>query len=84
MAFLVLPLAALPDHIHEDDVTDVLEALSIKRENSLILLIVTVRKAEDTTSLTVNLRAPIVIDAEARRAYQYVMSNSAYPIQQEL
>jgi len=84
LGFLVLPLQALPDHIHEDDVASALEALSIKPDSALILLIVTVRKAVDATKLTVNLRAPVVIDAEAQRAFQYVLSNTAYPIQQEL
>ena len=84
LAFLVLPLEALPDHIHEDDLNAAFEALSVKRENGLVLLIVTVRKTTDATKLTVNLRAPVVIDGTTRNAYQYVSQNGAYPIQHEL
>jgi flagellar assembly factor FliW len=74
----------LPDHIHEDDLSAAFEALSVKREDALVLLIVTVRKTADATKLTVNLRAPVFIDAGTRNAYQYVSQNGAYPIQHEL
>lgn len=84
LGFLVLPLDTLPDHIHQDDINAALEALSIKTEDGLVLLIVTVRKMAEATKLTVNLRAPIVIDASSRRAYQHVSQNNAYPIQHEL
>jgi flagellar assembly factor FliW len=84
LGFLVLPLDALPDHIHEDDLNAAFEALSIKKDDGLVLLIVTVRKTEEATKLTVNLRAPVVIDAATRRAYQHVSQNGAYPIQYEL
>lgn len=84
VGFLVLPLDALPDHIHEDDLNGAFEALSIKKEDGLVVLIVTVRKTAEGTKLTVNLRAPVIIDAASRRAYQYVSQNGAYPIQHEL
>ena len=84
LGFLVLPLDALPDHIHEDDLNAAFEALSIDKDNGLVLLIITVRKTPEATKLTVNLRAPVIIDAATRRAYQYVSQNGAYPIQYEL
>lgn len=84
LGFLVLPLDALPGQIQEDDLNAALEALSIKKEDGLVLLVVTVRKTAEATKLTVNLRAPVIIDAAARRAYQHVSQNSDYPIQHEL
>jgi flagellar assembly factor FliW len=84
LGFLVLPLDALPDHIHQDDLNAAFEALSIKPEDGVVLLIVTVRKTPEATKLTVNLRAPVIIDASSRRAYQFVSQNGAYPIQHEL
>jgi len=84
LGFLVLPLDAVPDLLHEDDIAVALEALSIKQDAALILLIVTVRKTAEATKLSVNLRAPVVIDANDRRAFQHVTPNSAYPIQHEL
>jgi flagellar assembly factor FliW len=84
LGFLVLPIDALPDHIHEDDLNAAFDALSIEKDNGLVLLIVTVRKTTEATKLTVNLRAPVIIDAASRRAYQHVSQNSAYPIQYEL
>jgi flagellar assembly factor FliW len=84
LGFLVLPLDALPDHIHEDDLNAAFDALSIEKDNGVVLLIVTVRKTTEGTKLTVNLRAPVIIDAATRRAYQHVSQNGAYPIQYEL
>lgn len=84
LGFLVLPQEALPDHIHEDDLGAALETLSIKKDDALVLLIVTVRKTAEATKLTVNLRAPVIIDASTRRAFQHVSQNNAYPIQHEL
>ena len=84
LGFLVLPLDALPDHIHPDDVAEALQALAIETDDALVLMVVTVRKTEDKATLSVNLRAPVVIDAKARKGVQYVLANSAYPIRHEL
>lgn len=84
LGFLVLPLEALPDHLHEDDLKQAREALAIALENLAVLLIVTVHKGTETTTLTVNLRAPILIDTKLRTAVQHVLPNAAYPIRHEI
>ncbi len=84
LSFLILPLEALPDHIHEDDLKQAREALAIAPEDLAVMLIVTVHKGTEKTTLTVNLRAPILIDTKLRTAVQHVLPNAAYPIRHEI
>ncbi|MHA1538481.1 MAG: flagellar assembly protein FliW [Alphaproteobacteria bacterium] len=84
LSFLVLPLEALPDHIHEDDLKQAREALAIDPEDASVMLIVTVHKGEEKATLTVNLRAPVLIDTKLRTAVQHVLPNAAYPIRHEI
>ena len=84
LSFLVLPLEFLPDAIDPADREEVVEALSIEASKAAFLLIVTVRKAADGVKLSVNLRAPVVIDTTDRRGRQVVLSNSAYPVRHML
>ncbi len=84
LGFLILPLDGLPDHIHEDDIKQAREALAIAAEDLAVMLIVTVHKHEEKTTLTVNLRAPILIDSKLRTAVQHVLPNAAYPIRHEI
>jgi len=84
LGFLVLPLEALPDHIHEDDLKQAYDAQAIALEDLAVLLIVTVHKGAEKTTLTVNLRAPILIDIKLHKAVQHVLPNAAYPIRHEI
>lgn len=84
LGFLILPLEGLPDHIHEDDLKHACEALAIAPEDVAVMLIVTVHKSKEKTTLTVNLRAPILIDTKLRTAVQHVLPNAAYPIRHEI
>ncbi|MCZ6861604.1 MAG: flagellar assembly protein FliW, partial [Alphaproteobacteria bacterium] len=84
LGFLILPLEGLPDHIHEDDLKHACEALAIAPEDVAVMLIVTVHKSKKKTTLTVNLRAPILIDTKLRTAVQHVLPNAAYPIRHEI
>lgn len=84
LAFPVLPLDFVPGLIDEADIREALEALGIARESAVVLLIATARKEEDGISISVNLRAPVVVDADRCIGRQYVLSNSKYPIRHVL
>lgn len=84
LAFLVLPASNLADAIQQSDIDEAFDALSIPRESGAALMIVTVRKHEEKVTLSVNLRAPVLIDTKTRKAVQYVLANSAYSIRHEL
>lgn len=84
LAFLVAPL---PNESSAIDMVDVEEAcvnLEIVAEDLAIVLIVTVRRDDDGVHVSVNLRAPIMIDTRRRVARQYVLPNSKYEIRHKL
>lgn len=85
LSFLVLPLAVAPDMIAEADLREACEALGYDVENAIVMLIATARKDDSgSVTLSVNLRAPIIIDAQNQTGRQYVLNNVAYPIRHVL
>src|SRR5690606_6839439 len=78
LAFLVAPLASDSQAIDPADVGEACEALSIAHEDLAILLIVTVRRDDDGSHVSVNLRAPVMVDTRQRVARQYVLPNNKY------
>jgi len=85
LSFLVLPLEIVPDLIAPEDLQEALTAAGIAHENAIVMLIATARKDDDgTVALSVNLRAPVVIDVERHCARQHVLNNTAYPIRHVL
>jgi len=83
IAFIVVnPYAAMADYepvISDKDVT-LLEIES--RDDVVLLAIVTIR--QNPFSVSVNLRAPIVVNAKKRIAKQIVLEDEQYPIQHSL
>jgi flagellar assembly factor FliW len=84
LSFIVLPYDAALGAIAPEDVTEAYRALGIAEQDGVMLLIVSVRRAGEEASVSVNLRAPIVVDVQNRRAWQFVLSNPAYPVRQDL
>lgn len=86
LSFLVLPLEAVPELIAAPDLEEACAAAGTAAEHAIVMLIATARKDEESgaVTLSINLRAPIVIDAERHTARQHVLNNVAYPIRHEL
>lgn len=84
LAFLVAPLANDSPAIDPADVEEACQTLSIAREDLVIVLIVTVRRDDDGAHVSVNLRAPVLIDTRQRVARQYVLPNNKYEIRHKL
>lgn len=80
LAFLVLPLDANTGFIDRADLETACESLTVKVDDVIILLVVTVRKVDAGASVTANLRAPLLIDSNTRIGNQYVMRNERYPV----
>ena len=59
-----------------------LDPQDVDFDDSVVLLMVSTRQVGPATQISVNLRAPIVLDAHNRRAWQYVMPNSTYSVRQ--
>ncbi|MBN1380243.1 MAG: flagellar assembly protein FliW [Deltaproteobacteria bacterium] len=83
VAFVVInPQIVKPDYapaISEDD----FEFLDIKKKKDIALLaIMTIRS--NPLRITVNLRAPILINARTRKANQIILADSEIPIQYDV
>ncbi len=84
LAFLVAPLPSDSTAIDADDIQEACNSLSITPEDLAIVLIVTVRRDDDGAHVSVNLRAPVLIDTRHRVARQYVLPNNKYQIRHKL
>ena len=80
LAFLVLPLDSNTGFIDHADLEAACTSLLVEVDDLVILLVVTVRKAESGASITANLRAPLLIDSATRIGNQHVMHNERYPV----
>lgn len=84
LAFHVLPLQPETSGFDSADIAAAVGPLDIKSESLAVLLIVTLRRADDGVELTANMRAPVLIDANSRTAYQHVIANEKYSLRQRL
>lgn len=84
LSFLVLPLQIGPNTLAPEDAAEACAALAVPVEDADFFTVVTLRKAEKGLSVSINLRAPIIVDAKSHVARQYVMSNQKYPIRHQL
>lgn len=80
LSFPVLPLDYLPGLIKEEDIKEALQIAGIPVEDAIVLLIATARKNADGVQLSVNLRAPVLLNAKLLIGRQQVLGNSEYPI----
>ncbi len=83
LSFIVLPVAE-GDLLAAADREEAAALLGCAPEDAAFLLMVTVRKEGDRSAMTVNLRAPIVLDTHRRIARQCVLSNNAYSVRHPL
>ena len=84
VAFLVQALDPDQGLIAAADLNEMCALLDVPREHLALLLIVSIRRHAEKAVLTVNLRAPLVVNAQRRRGVQHVLSNGVYPIRHVL
>lgn len=84
LAFLVAPLNLESGAIDETDLGEACATLGIPRNRAAVLLIVTVRRDENGAHVSVNMRAPLFVDAGHNVARQYVIPNNKYSIRHAL
>jgi flagellar assembly factor FliW len=80
LSFVVAPLNIEAGLIDEQDIRDAGRILAVDYADAAVLLIVATRRLGDTTQISVNLRAPIIVDRAAHLAWQHVLGNSRYPV----
>ncbi|MBI4183093.1 MAG: flagellar assembly protein FliW [Proteobacteria bacterium] len=84
ISFIVAPLNVESGAIAGEDLAKAGASLAILRGDMTVLLVVTVRKAEQGIAMTVNLQAPIIIDMRRQTAWQFVLPGEKYPVQRPL
>ncbi len=81
LSFIVFPPSLDSGLIDRSDIEAAAKAVKMNFEDLVILLLVTVRGQEDgSNSLSVNLRAPVLVDSVKFTGVQYVMPNEKYPV----
>ena len=84
ISFIVLPIGPHNDLIEFDDIEIACAALGFNPDDLVVLLLVSIRKSGEEIRRTVNLRAPLLIDAAQFKGAQHVLTNERYPIQFDL
>ena len=75
---VVDPLSIIADY-NPDIEDELLKPLGdISQDNMLVLVTITVPK--DITKMSVNLRGPIVINSDTRKAGQLIIEDDKYPV----
>ena len=84
LSLIVLPLLDSGDIIKLADREDACHLLGLALDQVVFLLVVTIRHMADSVQLSVNARAPLIIDSERQIGYQHVLSNSKYEVRHTL
>jgi flagellar assembly factor FliW len=84
LAFLVLPIAIGEATIARIDADDACATLAVPPEDARFFVIVTLRKGDKGLVVSINLRAPLIVDSKTRIARQFVLSNPNYPVRKVL
>lgn len=85
LSFICLPiLAGGNPFIEREDIAEIGRALHIADSDLAMLLIVSVHRQPDQVKLSVNVRAPLVIDAQRRLGVQHVFQHDRYKVQHML
>jgi flagellar assembly factor FliW len=84
LSFLVLPLTDGNGPIAPEDIDAARKELNISPENLAVVMIVSIRRVDADTQVSVNLRAPVLMDAGRRTGAQVVLTNGSYPVRHVL
>ncbi len=80
LSFIVFPPGPESGLIDAADIEAAGATLRYPPSDLVVLLLVTVRKSESGHQLSVNLRAPVLIDSARFVGVQYVLPNERYPV----
>lgn len=88
LSFMVLPIYSgdgdlmIHELIEKDDILKAAENFSIEQKNLLVMTIVTIHNSPDSeqSRLSVNLRAPVIIDVINANGFQHVFTSAKYSV----
>ena len=84
LSFITLPIDANGSLIAADDLRSAANDMQIAEANLLALLIVSVHRGIEQVKISVNLRAPLLIDVQRKSGVQYVFPQDHYKVQHML
>ena len=84
LSFLTLPMSMENGPIADKDLEAARQDLGIESEDFAAIVIVSIRNVGGQAQTSVNLRAPVFLDAGHRTGWQYVMPNGAYQVRHVL
>ena len=83
-SFLVLPLNIDAGIIDEADLVSACQTMNIDPDQAAVVVIVTIRDVAGNPQITVNLRAPIILNSVTQTGWQYVLPNGKYSVRHTL
>jgi flagellar assembly factor FliW len=84
LSFITLPVEIDNPMIERADIAQAAQDLGMALEDVLLLLVVTVQRESGVAQLSVNARAPLLVQVSRNVAAQYVFSHTKYLIRQPL
>ena len=84
LSFITLPLDLKNSIITASDISIACRDLQINEASAAMLLIVNVHRGLDQVKLSVNARAPLIVDAHHKIGAQYVYQHDNYKVQHML
>lgn len=84
LSFITLPLAIENHIIERADLEKAATDIGISIDNMAVMLIVSVHRTPNQVLLSVNARAPLLVDVTNRYSIQYVFQHSRYKVQHML
>jgi flagellar assembly factor FliW len=84
LSFIVVPSQYDNQLIEKQDLDEACKVLEINTNNLILLFIVTIHDNAGKREISVNAKAPVLIDAASKQATQYVLQNPSYSIQHKI
>lgn len=81
LKFVVLPLPCLGFDISQEDLSIELKNLNIEKDDTQLFSIVSIDSGhKNHPKISINLRAPLIVDKTTGQAWQIILNNNSYPI----
>jgi len=85
LSFIVLPTSPDSAMLEEKDLAEISKSFNnLDPKNMALLFIVTIRQLPAGIKMTMNQRAPVVLDTASKKGRQFILSNTKYSVQHEL
>lgn len=84
LSFVALPTGLKNSFVDEADIIEACSTNNIAVENLGVLFIVSVQRTPERTFLTINAKAPVLIDTEKQTAVQHILMNPKYSVKHEV